>query len=75
MAIALFSLGFFPRKANIDGIATFGDLPLVYSGKSGTGLGFEAEFDRLVFVLVDALRQYFVLFLTAVTLFMEQIRR
>jgi ethanolaminephosphotransferase len=51
LGIALFCKGFFPYKVYLPGHATRADQP------SSVELHNEPEFDRLVFVLIDALRK------------------
>jgi hypothetical protein len=48
--IALFCKGFFPYKIYLPGYATKDDLPSSF-------LHNEPEFDRLVFIVIDALRK------------------
>ncbi|GAA5808128.1 hypothetical protein MFLAVUS_001511 [Mucor flavus] len=56
IGIALFCKGFFPYKIYLPGYATKDDIP-----SSLKDLHNEPEFDRLVFVVIDALRNDFVL--------------
>lgn len=50
VGIALFCKGFFPYKIYLPGYATQDDIPSSFSHN-------EPEFDRLVFVVIDALRK------------------
>ncbi|KAI0023171.1 GPI ethanolamine phosphate transferase [Xylariomycetidae sp. FL0641] len=52
VAILIFATGFFPYKPFLPGLAQYGDLPY--------GSPPEAPFDRIVFMVVDALRSDFV---------------
>lgn len=54
LGIALFCKGFFPYKVYLSGYATRADLP---SSIVELHNQHEPEFDRLVFVLIDALRK------------------
>lgn len=54
LGIALFCKGFFPYKVYLSGHATHDDLP---SSVIEIHNQQDPEFDRLVFVLVDALRK------------------
>ncbi|GAA5795555.1 hypothetical protein HPULCUR_000915 [Helicostylum pulchrum] len=56
IGIALFCKGFFPYKIYLPGYATKDDIP-----SSLKDLHNEPEFDRLVFIVIDALRNDFVL--------------
>lgn len=53
-AILFFAKGFFPYKPSIPGLAQYDQESL------GSGTQPEAKFDRLVFMVVDALRSDFV---------------
>ena len=57
--LILFLKGFFPIKKGLDGVATLTNLP-PEPGKQGRGSPLPAKFDRLVIILVDALRADFV---------------
>lgn len=57
-AILLFARGFFPYKPSIPGLAQYE--PLGWEEKIGPSREPEAQFDRLVFMVVDALRSDFV---------------
>lgn len=52
VGIALFCKGFFPYKIYLPGYATENDVPSVLKNMHN-----EPEFDRLVFVVIDALRK------------------
>ena len=54
-ALLLFCKGFFPYKTYLPGFATTADAPEILSKTANSN---EPQFDRLVFVLVDALRKY-----------------
>lgn len=56
-ALLLFCKGFFPYKTYLPGFATTAHAP-PHLHNSDTTSSMEPEFDRLVFVLVDALRKY-----------------
>ncbi|KAI9287339.1 hypothetical protein BC943DRAFT_319562 [Umbelopsis sp. AD052] len=56
-ALLLFCKGFFPYKTYLPGFATTADAPEIFSKTADSN---EPQFDRLVFVLVDALRNDFV---------------
>ncbi|KAG2200064.1 hypothetical protein INT47_007709 [Mucor saturninus] len=56
VGICLFCKGFFPYKIYLSGHATQDDVPTLLKD-----LHNEAEFDRLVFVVIDALRNDFIL--------------
>ncbi|KAI7895809.1 alkaline-phosphatase-like protein [Mucor mucedo] len=56
VGICLFCKGFFPYKIYLSGHATQDDVPALLKD-----LHNEAEFDRLVFVVIDALRNDFIL--------------
>jgi ethanolaminephosphotransferase len=56
-ALLLFCKGFFPYKTYLPGFATAADAPPHLDNADITN-NIEPEFDRLVFVLVDALRKY-----------------
>ena len=49
-AVLVFAVGFFPYKPFLPGLATYEDVP-GYSGPLG------APFDKVVFMVVDALRR------------------
>lgn len=51
IGLALFTKGFFPYKSILPGRSSFDDLPVGYERP-------EAQYDRLVFILVDALRRF-----------------
>ena len=50
IAVLIFAVGFFPYKPFLPGLATYEDVP-GYSGPLG------APFDKVVFMVVDALRR------------------
>lgn len=52
IAIFVFGKGFFPYKPLLPGLATYGE-------SSVYGEPPKAQFDKLVFMVVDALRRYF----------------
>lgn len=67
--ILVFSGGFFPVKSRVAGQGSLSDLPPLVGKAAGQGaagstlegtLGYVAPYDRVVFVLVDALRSDFV---------------
>lgn len=60
VAILIFATGFFPYKPFMPGLAEFEDLRI--EGQSGQDVQHppEAPFDKLVFMVVDALRSDFV---------------
>lgn len=57
IAVLVFALGFFPFKPLLPGLATFDDIkePKIWVGERPV-----AVFDRVVFMVVDALRSDFV---------------
>jgi ethanolaminephosphotransferase len=52
--LVLFIRGFFPYKTNLAGFASLSDIPPLPNGQA---VSYEPLFDRLVFVVVDALRR------------------
>ncbi|CAG8448178.1 9695_t:CDS:2 [Funneliformis caledonium] len=58
LGIFFFAKGFFPYKANLSGLSTINDLPPLPTGEKI--LPPKPKFDRLVFMLIDALRSDFV---------------
>lgn len=60
VAILVFATGFFPYKPFMPGLAEYEDLNTHRDGKGGGRKQPEAPFDRLVFMVVDALRSDFV---------------
>ncbi|KAF2272319.1 alkaline phosphatase-like protein [Westerdykella ornata] len=58
VAVLVFAAGFFPYKPFMPGLATYG--PLGWEEKMGWEKEPEAQFDKLVFMVVDALRSDFV---------------
>ena len=52
IAIIIFALGFFPYKPFIPGLAQYEDLP------GSMGIVPKAPFDKVIFMVVDALRRY-----------------
>jgi ethanolamine phosphate transferase 2 subunit G len=58
VAILVFAIGFFPYKPFMPGLATYGELG--WEEKMGWEKEPEAQFDKLVFMVVDALRSDFV---------------
>ncbi|KAI7864701.1 alkaline-phosphatase-like protein [Spinellus fusiger] len=59
LGLSLFSKGFFPYKQQLAGYASFETAPSSPHQSSSSFI--EPEFDRLVFVLIDALRNDFIL--------------
>ena len=53
LAIVIFATGFFPYKPFLPGLAQYQNVP---SGLSGSPPS--APFDRVIFMVVDALRRY-----------------
>ncbi|KAH7087763.1 alkaline-phosphatase-like protein [Paraphoma chrysanthemicola] len=60
VAILVFATGFFPYKPFIPGLATYDDLGWNDLLSSDSKIPPEAPFDRLIFMVVDALRSDFV---------------
>ncbi|KAF2999396.1 major facilitator super transporter protein [Curvularia kusanoi] len=60
VAILIFATGFFPYKPFMPGLAEFEDLKIYGKNGQNTQHSPEAPFDRLVFMVVDALRSDFV---------------
>ncbi|KAJ4402279.1 major facilitator super transporter protein [Didymella pomorum] len=62
VAILVFATGFFPYKPFMPGLADYEDVTWIYQQGDGTGglQAPEAPFDKLVFMVVDALRSDFV---------------
>jgi ethanolaminephosphotransferase len=62
VAILVFATGFFPYKPFMPGLADYEDVRWIYQQGEGTGglQAPEAPFDKLVFMVVDALRSDFV---------------
>lgn len=58
VAILVFATGFFPYKPFMPGLATYDELG--WEEKMGWSKEPEAKFDKLVFMVVDALRSDFV---------------
>ncbi|CAI2164269.1 7264_t:CDS:10 [Funneliformis geosporum] len=58
LGIFFFAKGFFPYKANLSGLSSINDLPPLPTGEKI--LPPKPKFDRLVFMLIDALRSDFV---------------
>ncbi|RIA98610.1 alkaline-phosphatase-like protein [Glomus cerebriforme] len=57
LGIFFFAKGFFPYKANLSGLSTVNDLPPLPNGEKTL---LKPKFDRLIFMLIDALRSDFV---------------
>ncbi len=57
IAVLVFASGFFPYKPFLPGLATFEDVQELVTANVAQP---EAIFDRVVFMVVDALRSYFV---------------
>lgn len=58
VGLALFCRGFFPYKVYFPGFATEnGQPPWPYQDQAGLHPIIEPEFDRLVFIVIDALRK------------------
>ncbi|ORZ04372.1 hypothetical protein BCR42DRAFT_497058 [Absidia repens] len=62
IALCLFSIGFFPYKTYLPGFSSPSDTPPFLQPSSDTSNSplIEPEFDRLVFVVIDALRNDFI---------------
>jgi ethanolaminephosphotransferase len=58
VAVLVFAIGFFPYKPSIQGLARYEELG--WEEKMGWEREPEPQFDRLVFMVVDALRNDFV---------------
>ena len=58
VAVLIFATGFFPYKPFLPGLATFEDVQWPISGSTTPQT--EPVFDRVVFMVVDALRSDFV---------------
>ena len=56
LGIFFFAKGFFPYKASLSGLSTINDLPPLPNGEKALPL--KPKFDRLVFMLIDALRRF-----------------
>lgn len=56
LGIFFFAKGFFPYKANLSGFSTISELPPLPNGEKTFPL--KPNFDRLVFMLIDALRRF-----------------
>jgi hypothetical protein len=60
VAILVFATGFFPYKPFMPGLARYEELSLSGASREGWKKPPEAPFDKLVFMVVDALRSDFV---------------
>lgn len=60
VAILIFATGFFPYKPFMPGLAEYEELQLNANDGQDTDQPPEAPFDKLVFMVVDALRSDFV---------------
>lgn len=56
VAVLIFATGFFPHKPFISGLASHDDL----AGHGLTSKAPESQFDKVIFMVVDALRSDFV---------------
>lgn len=57
IALLVFASGFFPYKPFLPGLADFEQLDAMGAG-DGSGVQAEAQFDKIVFMVVDALRRW-----------------